>query len=208
MLPIRWMPPESILYRKFTTESDVWSFGVLLWEIFTYGKQPWYQLSNTEVSPAGHRFPAPLPVLGTPRFLLAGTPSFSSCLHLPPGAQAQLLLGNLEALPSEGGPDPPALAASYGPARHCQGGGERRSALGVGVPHAAAAGLQVRPRAGPSRAPSLRAAQAPGAPSCSARPHPLLGSQLSVSISPPNAVCSLGAAGLGERVIDFNFLKH
>ena len=52
MLPIRWMPPESILYRKFTTESDVWSFGVVLWEIFTYGKQPWYQLSNTEVSPA------------------------------------------------------------------------------------------------------------------------------------------------------------
>ncbi|XP_056617764.1 high affinity nerve growth factor receptor [Triplophysa dalaica] len=48
MLPIRWMPPESIMYRKFTTESDIWSFGVVLWEIFTCGKQPWYQLSNSE----------------------------------------------------------------------------------------------------------------------------------------------------------------
>ncbi|GFX70325.1 NT-3 growth factor receptor [Trichonephila clavipes] len=50
MLPIRWMPPESILYRKFTRKSDIWSFGVVLWEIFSFGKQPWYELSNHERS--------------------------------------------------------------------------------------------------------------------------------------------------------------
>ncbi|NP_001191466.1 ror precursor [Aplysia californica] len=49
LLPVRWMPPEAILYGKFTTDSDVWAFGVVLWEVFSYGLQPYYGFSNQEV---------------------------------------------------------------------------------------------------------------------------------------------------------------
>ena len=49
LLPIRWMPPEAIFFSTFTVRSDVWSFGVLLWEIYTYGKLPYGGLSNHEV---------------------------------------------------------------------------------------------------------------------------------------------------------------
>ncbi|KAK3777664.1 hypothetical protein RRG08_021775 [Elysia crispata] len=49
LLPVRWMPPEAILYGKFTTDSDVWAFGVVLWETFSFGLQPYYGFSNQEV---------------------------------------------------------------------------------------------------------------------------------------------------------------
>ncbi|XP_022314567.2 tyrosine-protein kinase transmembrane receptor Ror2-like [Crassostrea virginica] len=48
-IPIRWMPPESILYNKFTVQSDVWSFGILLWELFSFALQPYYGMTHEEV---------------------------------------------------------------------------------------------------------------------------------------------------------------
>ncbi|XP_022111394.1 tyrosine kinase receptor Cad96Ca-like [Acanthaster planci] len=61
-LPMRWMALESILNDVYTTESDVWSFGVLLWEIVTLGARPYPMMkAKTMVSQLqqGYRMPRP-----------------------------------------------------------------------------------------------------------------------------------------------------
>ena len=49
MIPFKWSSIESCLYGKFTSKSDVWSFGVVLWEICSNGKEPFSGFTNTEV---------------------------------------------------------------------------------------------------------------------------------------------------------------
>ncbi|XP_050501064.1 insulin-like growth factor 1 receptor [Diabrotica virgifera virgifera] len=49
LLPVRWMAPESLADGVFTTDSDVWSFGVVLWEIATLAEQPYQGYSNGQV---------------------------------------------------------------------------------------------------------------------------------------------------------------
>uniref|UniRef100_A0A452GZ72 Tyrosine-protein kinase receptor n=1 Tax=Gopherus agassizii TaxID=38772 RepID=A0A452GZ72_9SAUR len=49
LLPVRWMSPEALKDGIFNTHSDVWSFGVVLWEIATLAEQPYQGLSNEQV---------------------------------------------------------------------------------------------------------------------------------------------------------------
>ena len=62
-LPIRWMAPEAVFERKYTSMSDVWAFGVLLWEIMSLGASPYPSVQKMEVLfqmlKEGHRMERP-----------------------------------------------------------------------------------------------------------------------------------------------------
>ncbi|XP_049592360.1 inactive tyrosine-protein kinase 7 [Syngnathus scovelli] len=48
-IPLRWLPSESVLEDDFSTKSDVWAFGVLMWEVFSHGEMPYTKLEDNEV---------------------------------------------------------------------------------------------------------------------------------------------------------------
>jgi len=61
--PVRWTAPEAMAFNKYSIKSDVWSFGILLTEIVTYGKKPYHGLTNREVVQKldeGYRHPKPV----------------------------------------------------------------------------------------------------------------------------------------------------
>ncbi|KAM4552520.1 ephrin type-B receptor 3 [Odontesthes bonariensis] len=62
-IPIRWTAPEAIAFRKFTSASDVWSYGIVMWEIVSYGERPYWDMSNQDVMTAveqDYRLPPPM----------------------------------------------------------------------------------------------------------------------------------------------------
>uniref|UniRef100_A0A8C7V4N3 receptor protein-tyrosine kinase n=1 Tax=Oncorhynchus mykiss TaxID=8022 RepID=A0A8C7V4N3_ONCMY len=62
-IPVRWTAPEAIAYRKFTSASDVWSYGIVMWEVMSFGERPYWDMSNQDVINAieqDYRLPSPM----------------------------------------------------------------------------------------------------------------------------------------------------
>ncbi|XP_043358798.1 megakaryocyte-associated tyrosine-protein kinase isoform X3 [Dermochelys coriacea] len=61
-LPVKWTAPEALKHNKFSAKSDVWSYGILLWEVFSYGRAPYSKMTLKEVTEMvekGYRMEAP-----------------------------------------------------------------------------------------------------------------------------------------------------
>ena len=66
-IPVRWTSPEALFHQKYSEKSDVWAFGMTMFEIWSLGLNPWYKLSNEEVIRAVHSQITHPPPTGCPR---------------------------------------------------------------------------------------------------------------------------------------------
>ncbi|XP_036445668.1 ephrin type-A receptor 7-like [Colossoma macropomum] len=60
---VLWTAPEAIQYHRYSSASDVWSFGIVMWEVMSFGERPYWDMGNQDVIKAiedGFRLPAPL----------------------------------------------------------------------------------------------------------------------------------------------------
>ncbi|KAB7495252.1 Tyrosine-protein kinase transforming protein ros [Armadillidium nasatum] len=98
MLPVRWMAPESLTEGVFTTNSDIWSYGVLLYEVITFGAFPFQGLNNNQVFEkvkSGQTLPIPSGILPGLECLL------QACWHPVPSKRltAEQIVMHLENSP-------------------------------------------------------------------------------------------------------------
>ncbi|XP_035447295.1 tyrosine-protein kinase CSK isoform X1 [Spodoptera frugiperda] len=91
-LPIKWTAPEALKYNKFSNKSDMWSFGILLWEIYSFGRVPYPRIPLAEVVrhvERGYRMEAPEGCPGGPYEVMraawhadpAQRPTFAATRH-------------------------------------------------------------------------------------------------------------------------------
>ncbi|XP_059877027.1 ephrin type-A receptor 1 isoform X3 [Delphinus delphis] len=100
-IPIRWTAPEAIAHRIFTAASDVWSFGIVMWEVLSFGDKPYGEMSNQEVMKSiedGYRLPPPVDCPARLYELMKDCWAYD-CAHRPPFHQLKAQLEHLHANP-------------------------------------------------------------------------------------------------------------
>ncbi|XP_060012457.1 ephrin type-A receptor 1 isoform X5 [Lagenorhynchus albirostris] len=100
-IPIRWTAPEAIAHRIFTAASDVWSFGIVMWEVLSFGDKPYGEMSNQEVMKSiedGYRLPPPVDCPARLYDLMKNCWAHD-CARRPPFHQLKAQLEHLHANP-------------------------------------------------------------------------------------------------------------
>ena len=83
MIPVKWTAPEAVLYKKYSTKSDVWSYGMVMYEIWSLGHKPFEEFNTEEVRNSSVMFENGRPVV--PSTLLLWLTVFACCflMHNP-----------------------------------------------------------------------------------------------------------------------------